>query len=197
MGKILTLEEAKALAENEIVKHKGYINSGRYIPVEGGWYLSKHFNISGLNGSLRYNFIKVLDTPILIKFSGRGAKWAGWVDVLYFQDGYTGSNTQDIHKYTVQLSCEAIITEQKYDFMPNGHHSGWQLGLSKANASKFKTQTLILPDIANNSKYLSMNDELKAFKEEDRAARYNLSEERKAEIKKRQIEIFTDVLSKL
>jgi len=193
----LALNEAKLKAIQDIQKFSKYVDRGIYKLVEHGWYVSTNLFVSVLTGALNYNFTKVLDVPVLVKFSGKGAKWEGWVHTLYYKTGFTGCNTQDIHKYTLQYSCEAVIVQQKYDFMPDGHMSGWQRGLAKADLSKFKGVDLSLLPAVNTDRYLSMNSELQGFEDEYRANGYKLSVERAAEVKQRQLEIFNDVLSKL
>jgi hypothetical protein len=194
----VSLDDAKLKAMKDIANFQRYVDKGIYKLVEHGWYVSTNLFVSGLTGALNYSFIRVLDEPVLLKFSGRGAKWEGWVHTLYYKTGFTGSNTEDIHRYTLQYSCEAVIVDAKYDFMPNGYYSGWQRGMSKTDFSKFKGKLdLSLLPAVNTDRYLSMNSELKGFKDEYRANGYKFSKEREAEVKLRQLEIFNDVLNKL
>jgi hypothetical protein len=199
----LALGKAKLKAIKEIEKFLSkrsfaYVDKDIYKLVEHGWYVSTNLFVCGLTGALNYSFIRVLDAPILVKFSGRGAKWEGWVHTLYYKTGFTGCNTEDIHRYTLQYSCEAVITQQKYDFMPNGYSSGWQRGLAKADFSKFKgVMDLSLLPAINTDRYLSMNSELQGFEDEYRANGYKFSVERAAEVKLCQLEIFNSILSKL
>lgn len=195
---VKALEVAKEKASLEIQRITGRIIARGWQAVEHGWYVSTNMHVSGLDGSLRYTFMKPLKEPIHLSFGAQGAKWEGYVDTLFYKCGFTHCNTKDIDKYTLQYSCEAVIVEQKYDFMPVGYSIGWGRGLTKADMGKFKSlNLLLLPAIENPSRYMMINDELRAFKKEERENRNNLFSERKTEITLRQSEIFKSVLSSL
>jgi hypothetical protein len=196
MPEIVSLQDLKVRAIGDIEKFKTYKD---YIAVENGWWVSCNFNISGITGGLCYTFIKPLLQPIYIKFSGKGGKWEGWIHTLYYMDGFTQCNMKDIHLMTLQFSCHARIIEAKYDFMPIGYYSGWHRGLTKSDMSKFRgiVDLNLLPDIGDKVRYMTMNDELKSFKEEEYINNYKLSEDRKKQIRLRQLEIFNEIISKL
>ena len=75
----LALGDAKLKAINGIERFQRNVDKGIYKLVEHGWYVSTNLFVCGLTGALNYKFTKVLDEPVLVKFSGRGAKWEGWV----------------------------------------------------------------------------------------------------------------------